>query len=349
MQRHGALKYIILIIVFAVVLTAIVIFFNTRETVTYQAPVRPVEVMKPVRRIIKDTVELTGYIEADAMIPVVPFVSGTIESYPVLAGMSVEKGDVIAQIDKEPYELQKAQAEAAFLGLESAFARVENLYEKGAATKQDYETLSAQLDAARAQLELAELQLSYATVTSPVTGTVLMAPSAEGSIASSENPLAVIADLSDLVVNISVGERYFSRIASRSDLVVEISSPSGAESSASLVSVSPYIDPTSKTFSVRVRLDSPEAFVPGMFVRVTIVLDEKETLALPDYAMLSDGALYALSGDGKTAEYVSFSKGLDDGEWTEIPEGYENTLFIVRGQDSLVSGMPVNVIDGGEE
>ena len=349
MQRRGALKYTILIIVFVAVFAAIIIFFNSRESVTYQAPIRPVEVMRPELRTIRETVELTGYVEASAMIPVVPFVSGTIESYQIEAGDTVEKGDVIAEIDKEPYELQKAQAEAAYLGLESSFQRVSALYEKGAATKQDYDALKAQLDAVKAQLDLAELQLSYATVTSPASGTVLMASSSVGSVASSESPLAVIADLSDLVVNVKVGERYFGRITSgRDSLKIEVSAPSGAMSEAEVISIAPYIDPTSKTFTLRVSLSSPQSFVPGMFVRISIVLDERECLALPSYAALADGTLYALSDDGMSAEYIGLERGLDDGSWFEIPDGYAETSFIVRGQGDLVSGMPVNVV-GGED
>ena len=347
MHRRGALKYIILIVVFVAIFAAIIIFFNSRETVTYQAPIRPVEVMRPERHLIRETVELTGYVEAAAMIPVVPFVSGTVEGYRIEAGDTVEKGDVIAEIDKEPYELQKAQAEAAYLGLESSFQRVSALYDKGAATKQDYDALKAQLDAVRAQLDLAELQLSYATVTSPVSGTVLMAPSSVGSIASSESPLAVIADLSDLIVNVKVGERYFERISSsRDSLRVEVSAPSGAASEAEIISIAPYIDPTSKTFALRVSLSSPESFVPGMFVRISLVLDEGECLALPSYAALADGTLYALSEDGKSAEYISLERGLDDGSWFEIPDEYAGTSFIVRGQGDLVSGMPVSVVGG---
>ena len=348
-QKRGIVKYIILIAVFALVLAALVLFFNTRSSVSYERPVKPVAVMKPEMRTIRDTIELNGYIEAEAMIPVVPFVSGTIESYPVKAGDIVSEGDVIAEIDKEPYELQKAQAEAAYLGLSSSFDRVDALYQKGAATKQDRDMLKAQLDATKAQLDLAELQLSYATVTSSVSGTVLMAPSAVGSIASSESPLAVIADLSDLIVTVRIGERYFSRINDLSDsIVVEVSTPQGLMSSAEIISIAPFVDPVSKTFEMKVRLLSPTGFVPGMFARITLVLSENECYALPSYASQTGGALYRLSSDSTTAEYVEIESGLSDGEYFAVPEGYADSLFIVRGLDGLVSGMPVSVVEGAQ-
>lgn len=349
MRRRGIVKYIVLILAFVAIMAALAVFFSTRSSVSYERPVKPVEVMKPEKRVIRDTLELTGYIEAEAMIPVVPFVSGTIESYPVKAGDHVDKDAVIAEIDKEPYELQKAQAEAAYLGLSSSFGRLEALYQKGAATKQDYEMLKAQLDAASAQLELADLQLSYATVRSPVAGTVLMAPSAAGSIASPESPLAVVSDLSDLIVSVKIGERYFSRISSlRDSIKVEIASPQGSMSEAEIISIAPYVDPTSKTFEMKVRLLSPEGFVPGMFVNISIVLAENECYALPYYAAQAGGGLYMLSDDGSEALYVDIETGLDDGSWLAVPDRYADSFFIVRGLDGLVSGMPVTVVGEAE-
>ena len=163
-----------------------------------------------------------------------------------------------------PYELQLAQAKAQATALESALSRMEPLYQAGAVTQQDYEMTKAQKDAADAQLELAELQLSYAEVTAPKGGTVVMADSSEGSVASSEMPLAIIADLSRLVVDVPVGEKFYDDIAlaDPGSLSVEVYRPDGTlSSSASILSVSPYIDPTSKTFKVRVLLDEPVRIV----------------------------------------------------------------------------------------
>ena len=340
------IRYIVMLLIFAVLTAGLVIFFSSREPVVYSAPLKPVEIIRPERRIIESAIDTTGYIEASAMIPVVPFVQGTIEEYLIEPGMDVGKDDVIAVIDKRPYELQLMQAEAQFKAVESALMRTEPLYESGAATQQDYEMVKAQHDAASAQLELARLQLSYADVVSPVSGTVLMAPSATGSIASSEQPLAVIADLDELVVNISAGERYFSRISSAPDsLKITVSSPEGSVSEADVVSVSPFIDPTSKTFKVKARILDPSGFTPGMFVRIHIVYDSVECSTLPVSALTAEGAVYMLSSDN-TAESIVFDRMASDSSYFQIPEGYESTDFIIRGQNSILSGEKVAVVSG---
>ena len=348
-RKAVIIRYAIVILVFLAFAAGLVIFFNSREPVTYEPPMKPVEVASPELHTISSYAENTSYMMAEAMIPVVPFVQGTIESYSIRPGDAVSEGDVIAVIDKRPYELQLAQAKAQATALESALSRMEPLYQAGAVTQQDYEMTKAQKDAADAQLELAELQLSYAEVTAPKGGTVVMADSSEGSVASSEMPLAIIADLSRLVVDVPVGEKFYDDIAlaDPESLSVEVYRPDGTlSSSASILSVSPYIDPTSKTFKVRVLLDEPAGFTIGMLVKARIVYDSSDEWSLPVSARLADGSAYALSADGSRAELVTLEGGISDSSFFSVGEANKDRMFIVKGQNSVVSGEPVTVVAG---
>ena len=345
-KRNCVIRYIILFIVFASVAFGLYAFFSAEKGTDYTPPVTPVETIQPQWCTIEEGIELTGYVQPAAAIPVIPFVSGTIQTYDAEAGQMVSEGETIAMIDARPYELQKLQAEAQVKGLEAAFARVEALKEKGGATAQDYDTLSAQLEAARAQLDAAKLQLSYATVTAPVSGTIIQASSAAGSVASPQMPLAVIADLSDLVVDLKVGERYYSSIAGRSDdLKVVISTPEGAASEAEVISIAPLVDPTSKTFTLRVRLTDPEAFIPGMFVRASVVWSSDEYLTLPLSVRKLDGSAYAIAADGSSAEYIEMESIAEDDERFAIDPSYEGRMFISKGQNGLLPGEKVRVLE----
>ena len=126
-RKAVIIRYLAVIAVFLVFAGVLVAFFSSREPITYEPPVKPVEVAKPKLRMIPAYVETTGYVMAEAMIPVVPFVQGTIESYYASPGKTVEEGDVIAVIDKTPYELQLAQARAQATALDSALERMEQL------------------------------------------------------------------------------------------------------------------------------------------------------------------------------------------------------------------------------
>ena len=212
MKKSGVLKYI-LVVVAAVVVVLAVRFFGGGKEVSYTLPRPAVTVAYPVRGTMTESLTLNGHVEARSMIPVIPLVSGTILDYPARSGESVVAGELLAQIDPEPFRQQMLQAQAAYTGYESSFRRVEGLYQAGAATRQEYDTLKSQRDAAKAQYDLAVLQLGYASVSSPVAGTILAAPLSVGSVAAAPQPVAVVADLSDLVVRLDVPEKYFSLFA----------------------------------------------------------------------------------------------------------------------------------------
>ena len=322
-KRQGLMKYIIVVVI-ALAIVLMVKLFAGREALSYEVPIPAVTVALPVVGTMEESLTINGHVEARSMIPVIPLVSGTIVDYPAKAGEQVEAGQLLAQIDPEAFRQQMLQAQAAYTGFESSFKRVEGLYKAGAATQQEYDTVKAQRDAARAQYDLAVLQLGYASVNSPVAGTVLAAPLSAGSVAASSQPVAVVADLSDLVVRLQVPEKYFTLFSQYShQLKAQIILPqdevglsvAGAVAGAvagteaggvklaqgRLDTMAPYIDGSSKTFETVFQLEAGrEWFTPGMFVQVRIVFNSLENvLLLPITARKMDGTLYFLEAAGE--------------------------------------------------
>ena len=374
-KRHGLLKYI-LVVVIALVIVLGVKFFAGREAVSYTVPVPAVTVALPVVGTMEESLTINGHVEARSMIPVIPLVSGTIVDYPAKAGEQVKKGQLLAQIDPESFRQQMLQAQAAYTGFESSFKRVEGLYKAGAATQQEYDTVKAQRDAARAQYDLAVLQLGYASVNSPVAGTVLAAPLSAGSVAAAPQPVAVVADLSDLVVRLQVPEKYFTLFSQyRHQLKAQIILPqdevglsvAGAVAGAvagteaggvklaqgRLDTMAPYIAGSSKTFETVFQLEEgAQWFTPGMFVRVRIVFNSLEkVLLLPITARKMDGTLYFLEADEIKTDLEAGIRGrlgswnhqdsVTDNQWIVVPDEYRTTFFVVEGQERVLAGQEV--------
>lgn len=345
------LRYVIMIGIVGGIVLGILLFLDTREKVTYEAPRPAVVLQQPIRTTIEQSVELSGYVEADAMIPVVPLVSGTIMEYPVKAGEYVDEGDLLAVIDKRPYEQQMLQAEAAYLAYQSTFERVEGLYQANAVTRQNYDEAKAQRDASLAQYDLAKLQLSYADVTAPVSGTVLMAPSAKGSIGVSEQPVAVIADLDNQVVRLNVPEKYFSLFNQNRAVLKAIVTRPGTSVSpavstpATIETIAPYVQPESKVFEVVCRLQGNlDDFRPGMYVKVTVVYETWENVAAIAQATRKvDGSCYIYDEDTDTVRWVNIQPLVEDDSWVGISDEYAQDWFVVDGQHNVFDGQHVTV------
>lgn len=346
------LMYLVLIAIFIGLFFLLRWFYSTRTETTYTRPTSPVAVEAPEVRKIKKEVTFSSNISTESKIPVVPYVEGTILEYYVEEGDYVSEGNVIAKIDPEPYQLQYDQALSAYLGYDSSFQRVEKLYKTNSVSQQDYDAIKAQRDAMKAQLELARLQLSYTDVVAHTSGTVLKTTSSQGSTAIKGTPICTIADLNTLVVNLNLGEKYYAyfneNLAAVKITVTRPSTSYAAEltTTATVKSISPYIDPTSRNFKLYLSLDDPTGFQPGMFVKVTVVLEEREGYSIHRKSVKLDNSAYYVDEESMTARYVDLSDAFMNDEFVVIPDEYKSHQFISKGQNSLFEGQAVSIVEG---
>ena len=357
-KSTSVLLYLGLFVVFIALFLVLRWFYSTRTEDTYEQPTSPVEVTTPQIRTLTKEITLSSYVSADSTIPVTAYLDGTLLEFNVQEGDYVNEGDVIAKIDPEPYELQRQQAEAAYLAYESSFERVEKLYKNESASKQDYDTVKAQRDAYKAQLELAELQLSYTNVTAKTSGTILKTILSKGSTASQGTPIATIADLTNLTVNLNLGEQYFALFSDAyndgtiKDYKITVTRPATTYSeekttTATIKAVSPYVDSTSKNFKLYLKLDDPTYFNPGMYVKVTIAIEEQTGYSIERSALKLDNSAYYVeeTKDSSVARRIDLSEAFSSSEYVLIPEEYKDKKFIIKGQNDLFSGQPVAIVE----
>lgn len=332
----------------------IVIVSSKKKVVEAEDSIPVVVVQKPVRRNLTESVTISGYVEAKAMIPVVPFVSGTIMEYPVMAGDFVKKGTLLAKIDDAPFRQQMLQAQAAYYAAKSTFDRVEALYKSGATTQQNYVTVKAQYEAARAQYDLAKLQVNYTEVRAPVDGTVLIADQAVGGIGNQSQPVAVLADLSSQVVRLKVPEKYFDLFTiERPNLKVKVIRPAeknmyeDAVTTATIGNIAPYVSPQSKNFEVVCVLDEPgERFRPGMYVKVQVAYKTYENVpVLPLETKKMDGSCYIYNDATGTVKFLEPENTAYDDEGFIMEEQYSDEWFVIDGQTYVFDGQKVKLYE----
>ena len=335
-------KYLLLIAFCYAAYHGLVYYFSLAETLEYEAPLKAVYVDKARKEDIKECLNYTAFIEAENVVPIVSLVSGEILEYSLEVGQEINKDDVLLIIDDEVYLKQVEQAEAQVAGLEAGYNRLVELSKFGGINEAEVDTLKAQLDAANAQLSLAQLQASYTKIKAPVSGTVLQSHSSKGSMASPSSPLALVADLNSLEVNLKVNEEYYNRVKNNMDKIVLEVSTQDSFSTAKLTNIAPFVDPGSKTFIASFKLDNPEGFVPGMFVDANLILEVYEDVYVLDQkARKTDGSLYYLDGD--IAKYLKLDIEIEDDNVFCVPDEYVNYTFITEGQYTVLDGEQVVV------
>lgn len=176
-------------------------------------------------------VESTGTVtpRVGAQVKVGPRISGRLEKLNVAVGDIVEKGQVLAVLEKRDLLASVTRSEASVKEAEAALAyatlnltRQERLVQDGIVSsdavdvaKKSRESAEAQVKSARSSLDLTRIQLSYATITAPIAGTVASVSTQEGETvaASLSAPTFVtLVDLDRLEVDAFVDEVDIGRV-----------------------------------------------------------------------------------------------------------------------------------------
>ena len=213
-------------------------------------------------------------------------VSGTVRTVDVSAGDNVLKGQVLASLDTEPFELsvsaaraQLADAEATFTEMQAAVERQRQLFQKGWVAKAALDQATsafngarAQLDLARSKLGIAERDLKNASLLAPFDGRIAdrdIEPFQE--VQAGQAILRIDSD-GALEVTFSVADSVVSRLNAGASVTVDIPSSTGCGCSARITEIGTTTS-TANTITVQAAMiDGTKDLLPGMAANVRVPL-----------------------------------------------------------------------------
>lgn len=195
---------------------------------------------------------------------------------------------------------------------------------------------SGQLTAARGKYKSATAQLSYSEIRSPMDGVVTDRPQYAGELATANQPLLTVMDLSKLIAkaHIAQSEAALLKVGNAAELHL----PGMEEAVEGRVTlVSPALDPGSTTIEVWVEAKKPNAALkPGMTVQLSITgRSAKEALVVPTPALFKNdsGADYVvLAGADNHAQIKTVQVGIRNSEFAQITNG------VKEGDPAITSG-----------
>jgi RND family efflux transporter MFP subunit len=191
---------------------------------------------------------------------------------------------------------------------------------------------------------------SSSPVRSTISGTVLQTPYNIGDTVSPQSAIYVIGDLSSLVIETFVPERFSASIhmGLRAEFFFD-SIPS--ESFTGIVSeVSPVLDPASRTLRIRLRFEKSDPRVrPGMFATVRLVTASRgNVLVIPRAAVINtyNSWIVFVVNVESVAERREISLGLESETMIEVLRGLSiGDLVVTSGQNFLSNNEPVRVLE----
>ncbi len=262
----------------------LIINYMTKETQTIMIAA-PVRLIQPEYGTLTKRLQLGGHIESERMVTVLPLSSGVIDNISVQTGDQVKKGQSIAKINSDAYELQLSQAKSAFLLAKSTFERLEKLQMANAVSRQEFDSAKTQYDAYASQYELAKLQVNYTNVQAPLDGVILVKHLNAGDLAAPERPLVTIGDINSLIVKVNIPEDYYDLFLNNQDkMKVKLYRKRNNLESAEgydlyIDHIAPFISAQSRNFQVVCALKKKESSLrPGMSIYLDFILEEKKDI-----------------------------------------------------------------------
>ncbi len=312
----------------------------------------PVEVAKVTRRAIAASYTGTAPLEARAESQVVAKTSGVALDVLVKEGEQVKAGQTVVRLDSSRAALQAAQSSAQMHKLESNYARSRKLAEQQLISANDIDQIKFDLENARAVNRMASLELSYASVKTPISGVVAQVSIKPGNFVQINSPVIRVVDISRLEATLNVPERELETLKPGLPVTLRVDALPGKAYQGTVDRVAPVVDSGSGTFRVICAFDSAGILQPGMFGRLQIDYDQRaNALVLPRAALLDDeaqSAVYTIK-DGKAVR-TPVKLGYADGEWVELLDGLVlGQQVVTAGKVALREGSPVQVISDADK
>lgn len=234
-------------------------------------------------------------------------VNGELLKFPALAGQHVEKGELLAKLDPEDFELQHDERKARFELARSQLERVEKLFDKSITSQSELDQALANKQVAESALKIAETNLDNSELRAPFSGTVakVFVKNYE-NIQAKQNILRLeTRDLMDVIIQ--VPEKLIARIDKDATYKPSVVFDGYPDKSYTLTikEFDTQADPATLTYKVVFSLPVPEDFnlLAGMTGRVDIDLS-KITHSQSQYALLPVEAVFSEPTESPNSSYV---------------------------------------------
>ena len=334
---------------------------------------------------ISNSISATGTVEPTEQVEVGTQVSGVIDKVFVDYNSTVKRGELLAELDKSTLQARLLQAKASLSSAENElnyqtqnYNRIKKLTESEMVSETEYESAlyklnnaSTSVERLKSEVEQAEVNLSYATIYSPIDGVVLERAIEEGqTVAASFNTptlFTIAKDLSRMQVEANVDEADIGQVLKGQRVEFSVDAYPGElfVGKIAQIRLMPVINSNVVTYTVIIDAPNPEfKLKPGLTATVTIITKEAKNVKtvaasainyVLDTSMLTGYEIKALEGssafpkpgtgrvwvkNGQQIVEKEVVTGITDRAKTEVISGLEVNDSVVISLGSAFSGFP---------
>ncbi|MER1718521.1 MdtA/MuxA family multidrug efflux RND transporter periplasmic adaptor subunit [Proteus terrae] len=334
-------------------------------------PLPPVQVATSTQEDVPQFLSALGTVKATNSVTVTSRVEGQLMALHFTEGQHVQKGDLLAEIDSRPFEVQLAQAkgqlakdQATLANARLDLARYQKLAKTNLVSQQELDNQQALVKQSEASIRIdeasisnAQLQLTYSKITAPISGQVGLKQVDVGNYISggSSTPIVVINQMDPVDVLFTLPEQDLAKViqarTNNADLPVTALDRNNQFELAKgkLFSVDNQIDATTGTIKLKARFPQQETTLfPNQFVNIRLYVTTLEKAVVIPNAALQMGNeghfVWVVDSENKVSK-LRVEVALQNAEKVVIASGLSAEQRVVTdGVDRLTQGAKVDIV-----
>ncbi len=325
---------------------------SERSNATRDIPERENRTVNVVARIVEtrefnNYFRLVGEVKAQRRVVVSLEVNGLIKSIDVKKGQSVNKGDVLAQIEDDLLRAAVAEAEAALNSSKLKLRNNTRLYEQNVIAESVFLESKYNNDFNEARYKQAKSYLKRAIIKAPISGVVDKLEMEAGELATVGRQIIELVNVDQVKVVAGVPERHLKYIQEGTQATVTLPGFPDIHLEKAINYIGTTLDPDSRTIPVEINLDNPGYYLkPEMGVTIRVVKEHiPQAIVIPQDAVIdTDQGRIVYVVEGHVARSIPITLGAIAGDQVLVTNGLAvGDSLIVVGHRSLVDGESIKV------
>jgi membrane fusion protein, multidrug efflux system len=234
-----------------------------------------------------NTLNAIGTVAAVQGVTVSADLPGVVDRIAFDSGKTVEKGDVLVQLDTRQEQAQLAGAESQLELARLNHERMQSLVKQDAVSRAEYDTAAATQKQAEARIGEIRATIERKTIRAPFTGVLGIRQVNLGQYLTGGDPVVPLQSLNPIYVNFAVPQQEAAEMRIGRTVHITVGEQGNGEFSGRVSAVDSVVDQTTRNVQVQATLGNPGGKLrPGMFVQAQVVLGEaRNVIALPTSAI----------------------------------------------------------------
>ena len=314
---------------------------SAKQTAEVETP--KVQVATAVVRDVDQTEVYTSTVQAFVKNNIAPQSGGRISKIYVEVGDFVKKGQVVAEMDKT----QLAQIELQLKNNEIEYNRLKGLFDAGGLSQSDLDAIEMAYNVSKTNYDNL---LENSVLVSPIDGVISARNYDAGDMYTMSQPLYTVEQIVPVKMLVGISEVDYTKVKKGDSVEIVADAIPGKTFYGKVNRIYPTIDPMTRTFTVEVVVDnSYKTLRPGMFVRATVNFGTRQSVVVPDLAIVKQTGsgerfVYVVNADN-TVKLTPVKLGRRIETEYEVLEGLqEGDIVVVGGQTKLKSGIKVELV-----